>query len=433
MSAFSENTSGLPPLTHDIERSLRQHHRFKSIPDWELTTSHGYSLTVHTPDHGGKIVDEISIVVDKSGNFINLINGSVIYPRLTLDDFNSVLGRLCSYNINAPDDHRAYNITFIVRGRGNNSVVVENREDGDFFSFPFFQGINYRIFQNSLSVLRSDILRKVVVGKVSGDELTVIIEVSKPLMEFMHELSSGLTGLRAKSFCLGDIFAIKSRGPEGNFAKTGFKILIDLYSNMWPVAPPPSDHPIAHHHIHHHPSDFSKYHHAMPGVVSHPPAGRTQLLPDSSPTDDTVVVLLHGKSYARQIFMEDAEDQYGKQFYRFPFFGNRAYSEIVSTLSRIPGINFDFPKHYKIVHLGKNAKNNNNEYAILVHAIDQKIADGVKGFIQSYTPFVTNRLIFNDQEFSQIYQSAAMRQRTISITAAPIITNYIDKDGNLKF
>jgi hypothetical protein len=318
-------------------------------------------------------------------------------------------------------------------------VIVQKLSN--YFGFPFLGSVNYGRLDGALKKLSLANLNLKVFGKKLNPTLIVIIKTDMELKHFMSTLSSNLDGLSAgdhvlsgKTYEIYDISTICS-GQYGNgFSESGFDILKDMYSEIWPVSPSTPGQPGAHHHISPSPSDFSKYHHAMHGVVSHSSSGSQgpMPLPDPSPTDDTVVVLLHGKSRILQIFMEDAIDQYGNQFHRFPFFGNRAYSEIVSTLSRIPNINFDFPKHYKIVYLGKNKNHNNNEYAILVHAIDQRIADGVKSFIQSYIPFVTNRLIFNDQNFSQIYQSAARRQPTISISAAPIITDYIDEHGNLK-
>jgi hypothetical protein len=416
-------SSGSPALLSDIVKSLHRRHNFREISTWERpSTGNGvYRLTAKTPDNYVQVINEIDIYVDKDGNTIEIHHGRSIYPRLTLENFNSVVERLCSYNFTPLMKQHSYDITLIVRGERNNNVVVENR--GNFSSFPFLKGINYGNFDGALGNLRLDNGSIKVFEKTSrqGPTAIVIIKTSEDLMRVMSTLSASFPDLREKAWDIHNISDIRAGGPTSHFSATGFEILKDLYGEMWPAQSSTPAEPGAKQSG----SPFAAYHNLLvPGphnLAAHDPVAQQG-------TDETVVVLLHGRFLIKNIFMENATDPHtGQTFHRFPFFGNTACSEIVSRLE-VLHLDFNFASHNKVVHLGINKHNGNNQYAILINAVDYRIADSVKEFIQHGT----SGLIFGDQKLQEIYSLAQERRHNLSIFAAEIILKYINADGSFK-
>jgi hypothetical protein len=421
-------SSGSPALLSDIVKSLHRRHNFREISTWERpSTGNGvYRLTAKTPDNHVQVINEIDIYVDKGGNTIEIHHGRSIYQGLTLETFNSVVERLCSYNFAPFDNGRVCDIALIARGARNNNVVVEKRRDssGPFSSFPFFKGIKYGDFNKALHkllLLDNGSIKEFEKSSREGPTVIVIIKTDEDLMHVILTLSASFHNLTPKEWDIHNISDIRAGGPTNHFSATGFEILKDLYGEMWPVqsATEPGAKQSG--------SPFAAYHNLwMPGahnLAAHDPVAQQG-------TDETMVVLLCGRGYRKQIFMENAIHE-GLPCYKLPFFGNTTCNEIVSRLEACAShglVDFQHTNHYKVVHLEINERSGKTKYAILINPINDQIANSVKEFIQHDTKGLT----FGYQILHEMYTLAREGRENLSITAAGIILKCINIDGNLK-
>jgi hypothetical protein len=422
MSVNHDKTETLMQGVSDILRKCN----FTIPPQWKLTSLGHRSLEVEDTDPK-KVFRNFSINVHHEGNTISIVNGHTVYKNLTLEEFTSTIKRLCSYTITPPSQAHHYDIAIILRSKGSNDVVVENR--GNFAGFPFFTKIFYKNLDDNFGKLGLGNGSLKMFGKVLSSELIVIMQTDEDLSEFMSKVrrSTDPNFNVKKIYEILDISKTLRSGPTESFSAFSFNLLKDLYNEMWPIIASPmhADMPLAHQN----PALPNPYP-IMPLAHQNPNLKPffDRNLPPPTVKDKIAVVILSGRAEAKKLFMENANDPSEGPFSRFPFFDGISYSTMADKLTSQFGVDFRHENRYRVARIS------DGNYCILVHPIDDTMANRIKLFINDNPVFVGNGLVFADKNFKEMYRIAknVENDKRISRFAAAILTRFINEDGSFK-